>query len=774
MIDAAARCSKLSAQSLERQRIRVRGVVQGVGFRPFVYRAATELQLAGTVCNDGAGVWIDVQGAPAALAALRARLRTAPPPRARVDSIDVEDCVPDPGRDGFSVIESLATGTDTAIGHDTGVCPACLAEMFDAGDRRYRYALINCTDCGPRYTVTEALPYDRARTSLAPFPLCARCDAEYRAPGERRFHAEATACAVCGPSLRLVGGDPAEDPIAGALRCLQSGGIVAIKGLGGWHLACVATDAAAVARLRSRKHREEQPFAVMAANVASLADLVRLCDAERALLESVERPIVLVPRAPSAGAALAGIADGVGRLGVMLPYTPIHHLLFHEALGRPAGNGWLAEAQPLLLVMTSANLHDEPLVIDDDEALQALAGIADAWLLHDRRIVTRCDDSVMRVREGQPRFVRRARGAAPRAIGLASRGPQVLGLGGHYKATACVTRGDQAFLSPHVGDLDLAPTRRAFDAAVAHLLSLTGVRPVAVAHDLHPDFHSTRLAARLAAEWSVPLIPVQHHHAHVAAVLAEHGVEGPVLGLALDGVGYGTDRGAWGGELLRVDGARMQRLGHLRTLPLVGGDRAAREPWRVAAAVLVALGRADEISTRFASQPAATAVARLLAHGRAPSTSSLGRWFDAAAALVGLRQVTSFEGQAAMLLEGAAAAAGVAEPAAAARLGADGVLDLLPLLEPLLRSADRGRLAAEFHAGVARGLAEWVSVAAIQSGLDRVACGGGCLQNDVLACALRRELAARGLRMLESAAAPPNDGAISLGQCWIAQRAQGE
>ncbi len=772
MNDATPRVPAPAASRVARQRIRVRGVVQGVGFRPFVYRAATELRLAGSVCNDGAGVWIDVQGAPAALAALRLRLDSAPPPRARVDQIEVEECPPDPGRDGFSVVDSRATGTQTAIGRDTGVCPACLTELFNPADRRYRYALINCTDCGPRYTVTYALPYDRQRTSLAPFPLCADCEREYRAPGERRFHAEATACAGCGPMLRLVGGALHEDPIAGTLRLLRAGSIVALKGLGGWHLACDAHDVAAVARLRDRKHREEQPFAVMIANTASLEGLARPDAAERALLESAERPIVLVARDPTARAALPGIADGVDRLGVMLPYTPIHYLLYHEALGRPAGTGWLGMAQSLLLVMTSANLHDEPLVTDDEEALRSLAGIADAWLLHDRVIVTRCDDSVMRVRDGTPRFVRRARGAAPLGIRLAAPGAAVLGLGGHYKATACVSRGAEAFLSPHVGDLDLAPTRRAFDGVVAHLLALTGVQPTLIAHDLHPDFHSTRLAARLSCEWGVPTLPVQHHHAHVAAVLAEHGVEGPVLGLALDGIGHGTDGGAWGGELLRVDGAAMQRLGHLRALPLAGGDRAAREPWRLAAAVLAALGHAEQIRLRFPRQPAVAVVERLLAGGRAPSTSSLGRWFDAAAGLLGVREVTSFEGQAAMLLEGLAASVGVVAPQASALLGADGVLDPLPLLRPLLAATDPGRAAAAFHAGLAHSLADWVAAAAARTGLQTVACGGGCLQNDLLARALRLELDARGIVMLEAAAVPPNDGAISLGQCWIAQRAQ--
>jgi hydrogenase maturation protein HypF len=754
-----------------RRRIRVRGVVQGVGFRPFVYRAAIELGLAGTVCNDGAGVAIDAQGGAAALAELVRRVQRAPPPRARVDAVEVEDCAPEPGRRGFSVTESRETSTTTAIGHDTATCAACLAELCDPAQRRYRYAFTNCTDCGPRYTVTRSLPYDRATTSLAPFPLCPDCEREYRAPGDRRFHAEATACPVCGPRLTLVGGADGEDPIAGCLRLLRAGCIVAIKGLGGYHLACDAADAAAVACLRARKQREEQPFALLAANVASLAPFVEADAAERALLESAERPIVLLRRRAAAPAALPGIADGLAQLGVMLPYTPIQFLLFHEAAGRPAGTAWLAAAQPLVLVMTSANLHGEPLVTDDAEALASLAGIADAWLGHDREIVARCDDTVMRVRAGEPRFVRRARGAAPRAVALARATAPVLGVGGHYKATACVTRGAEAFLSPHVGDLDLAATRRALDAAVAHLLALTAVRPAAIGHDLHPDFHSTRLAEALARAWQVPLVGVQHHHAHVAAVLAEHRYEGPALGLALDGVGYGSDGTPWGGELLRVDGAAFRRLGHLRTLPLVGGDRAAREPWRMAAAALAALGRGDEIATRFAAQPAAALVARALARGAgAPQTSSLGRWFDAAAGLLGLRATTSFEGQAAMLLEGLAAQARPAPRPPQCPTGADGVLDLLPLVAPLAAARDPARAAADFHAGLALALAEWVAAAATDSGLGVVACGGGCFMNDLLSRQLRRELGVRGIAMLEAAAVPPNDGAVSLGQCWVAQR----
>jgi hydrogenase maturation protein HypF len=767
--------------NVARRRIRVHGIVQGVGFRPFVYRLATSLDLAGAVRNDGAGVSIDVQGAPAALESFVARLRSDAPPLACVDAIETEDLAPDSRGAGFVVEASEATATATAIGPDTATCEHCLQELFTPQDRRWRYPFINCTDCGPRYTITRGLPYDRALTSLAPFRLCPACQAEYVEPGHRRFHAEATACPVCGPKLRLVvaptapGATPADaddDPIRAALRLLQAGAIVAIKGLGGFHLACDARNPVAIGRLRERKHREEQPLAIMALNVPSLEPTVEVVGAERRLLESRDRPIVLLQRQHGAEHALPGIADGLARLGVMLPYTPIHYLLFHEAAGRPEGTAWLGSRQRLLLVMTSANVHGDPLVIDDAEAQEKLAGIADAWLLHDRAIVTRCDDSVIRVRGDRPQFVRRARGAAPKPIRLASAGPAVLSLGGHYKVTACLTRGDEAFVSPHVGDLDAPAARRALDATVTHLLRLVDEQPALIAHDLHPDFYGTRLAARLAAEWDVPTVAVQHHHAHVASVLAEHHVGEPTLGLALDGVGYGTDGGIWGGELLLVDGARCDRLGHLRELALAGGDRAAREPWRMAAAVLHELGRGAEIRTRFARQPAAPTVAAMLEQGRAVvKTSSTGRWFDAAAGLLGIKPTMTFEGQAAMLFEGLAAVARDSTPAVARhRILDDLTLDLLPLVESMDVSSDPISAAARFHLGFALALADWVELASRRTGLKRVACGGGCFLNEVLSRRLRAELAKRGIEMLEAEALPPNDGGLSLGQCWVAQR----
>ncbi len=474
--------------------------------------------------------------------------------------------------------------------------------------------------------------------------------------------------------------------------------------------------------------------------------------AEAGLLQSAERPVLLLRKTAGADALLCGVAPGLAWLGVMLPYTPLQVLLFHEAAGRPAGTDWLTQPHPLALVMTSANPGGEPLVTANDEALARLAGIADAFLLHDRDIVQRCDDSVLRAVAGDPargfQFVRRARGYTPRAIRLAAAGPSVLALGGHFKNTVCVTRGDEAFVSQHVGDLDNAPTCRALDDTVAHLLDILQVEPALVAHDLHPDFYSTRLAARIAERHRVPLLAVQHHHAHIAAVLAEHRVRGPVLGLAMDGVGLGPDGTAWGGELLRVDGASCARLGRLRPLRLPGGDRAAREPWRMAAAALSLAGRGDTIATRFADEAAAAAVATLLQRGlHAPETSSLGRWFDAAAGLLGVTRRMAFEGQAAMLLEGLAERHGPvgAEPGLVT-IGADNELDLGALALHLADEADAGRGAAVFHATLAAALADWVARAARAQQLTTVACGGGCFLNALLAGGLRLELADAGTR----------------------------
>ena len=851
------------------RRLRVTGIVQGVGFRPYVWHLARQLGLAGWVRNDAAGVEVLVEGEAERIEAFTRRLPEDIPPLAQVRDLTWVDRPATGEHADFGIRESGAGQAATLIGPDTAVCPDCLAEMFDPADRRHRYAFINCTHCGPRYTLTRRLPYDRAQTSMAAFPLCPACEREYRDPADRRFHAEPTACPVCGPRLGLeelpspAGGEgeggegriwasqetaalsPALprlrgrglDPIADTLHRLQAGQILALKGLGGFHLACDARDAAAVQALRARKHRDEKPFAVMAANLASLSEWVEISPAEAELLQSPERPIVLLRKKPGADAVFPGIAPGLAWLGVMLPYTPIHWLLFHEAAGRPAGTGWLDQPQALVLVMTSANPGGEPLVIGNEEAVERLAGIADGVLLHDRDIVVRCDDSVVRCVAGIPptppfskggegpltvaerslplekggqegfhratdagifdippgpplkrgeanlQFIRRARGYTPRAIRLARSGPAVLALGGYLKNTICVTRGDEAFVSQHIGGLDNPATCTMLMEVTQHLLDILDVEPEAVAHDRHPDVFASRHAQALAARWGVPAIPVQHHHAHIAAIAAEHGVTGPVLGLALDGVGLGSDGQAWGGELLRVEGAGFTRLGHLSPLALPGADKAAKEPWRMAAAALFRLGRADEIPRRFPGQPLARQLHVMLENRvHCPPTTSLGRWFDAAAGLLGAREVMAYEGQAAMLLEGLAERAGPVQPVpdgwtfsprpqAGEGMGERAsceVLDLLPLLARLADEPDPVHGAALFHATLARALADWAEQAARRESLATVALGGGCFLNHLLSRNLRQLLAERGLTVLEAHQAPPNDGGLSLGQAWVA------
>ncbi len=547
-----------------------------------------------------------------------------------------------------------------------------------------------------------------------------------------------------------------------------------MKGLGGFHLVCDAQHPRTVAELRRRKHREEKPFALMVANVASATRHARVGAAERVALESAERPIVLLERHDPAADLPPGVAPGLAVLGIMLPYTPLHYLLFHEQAGRPAGTAWLDAPVDLTLVCTSANPGGEPLVIDNDEALARLGGIADAFLLHDREILVRCDDTVAQVRGERLRFIRRARGQTPRAVRLALGGPPVLALGAYLKNTVCVTRGDEAFVSQHVGDLDNRPTCRALEETAAHLLDVLDIVPAAVASDLHPDFESTRLAERIAAGRDLPHLRVQHHHAHVAAVMAEHRVAEPVLGLALDGVGLGDDGGAWGGELLQVGPSGFRRLGHLAPIALPGGDRAAREPWRVAAAALHALGRPEEIERRF-QHAAAPAVRAMLEQGvRCPPTTSAGRWFDAAAGLLGLKEVMRFEGQAAMLLEGLAAAHGPVDPSPDVRLADDLTLDLLPLFNRLADTSDAGFGAALFHSTLANALAEWAAAAADRTGLRRVVLSGGCFMNRILSAEVGRHLEGMGLTVLEAGELPPNDGGLAAGQAWAALMARME
>ena len=709
---------------VERRRIRVRGVVQGVGFRPFVHRVATREGLGGRVWNDGDGVVVEVEGPGAALDTFTRAMEEESPPLARVASI-ASELVPPVGERAFAVVTSRGGGSSAVIPPDIATCDDCLRELFDPFDRRYRYPFVNCTNCGPRLTVVVRVPYDRPSTTMASFPLCPDCRREYEDPADRRFHAEPIACPACGPRLSL----PLEDAVA----ALRDGAIVAVKGLGGYHLACDATSEHAVARLRERKGREEKPLAVMAADPHALADPT---PAELDLLRSPARPIVLVRRRDDAALA-PSVAPGTPWLGLMLPYTPLHHLLAADT-GLP-------------LVMTSGNRTDEPIAFDDDEARRRLGDVADLFLAHDRPIHRRCEDSV--VRAGFP--LRRSRGYAPSslALPLALERPLVAA-GAELKSTFCVARGDEAFLSSHLGDLTGEEAHAAFRNDLALWLDMLGVEPAAIACDLHPDYLSTRWAW----EQGLPVVEVQHHHAHAAACLAEHGETGPALAIVLDGTGFGADGTIWGGEVLRCDLGSFERVAHLEPVPLPGGEAAVREPWRIAAAHLERAGRPVPWE-RWEVVRESLAI-------NAPLSSGAGRLFDACSALLGVRERISYEGQAAIELEHLAAAV----PASAYPCSVeDGVIrgtDLIAAVhDDLAAGRDRAELAAAFHEGVAAAFA----IACADAGEPgTIVLSGGCLQNLRLLASLRSRLECQGFRVLTHAAVPPNDAGVSYGQAAVA------
>jgi hydrogenase maturation protein HypF len=730
-----------------RLRVRVRGAVQGVGFRPFVHGLAARYNLSGFVFNDDEGVLAEVEGVAAR--AFLVALSEEPPPRARIDGVEVT-ALPGQGQTGFSIRASKGCGTgQTAIVPDSATCTACLDEMLDPSSRFYLYPFVTCADCGPRFTIIRRMPYDRHNTSMAGFPRCADCARDFADPTNRRFQAEASACPACGPRL--------SHSIAHIQSALLDGKIVALKGIGGFHLFCDACNESAVQTLRRRKDRPEKPFAAMVANAACAEHFTNATPAERALLRHPARPIVMI----RGGAGLApSVAPGLRHVGIMLPSAPVHHWLFHLP-------GIHTPSRPRALVATSANWPGDPLVIDDEDALQTLAGIADLVVTHDRPILARADDSVMAVIGGSPVFIRRSRGFVPEPIDLGQDGPSVLAVGGHLKATLCVTRGREAFVSQHVGDLATPATIRFYEETAGHLLAMLGVAPEMVACDLHPDYRSTRFAEASG----LPVLRVQHHAAHLAAVAAEHHLEGAVLGAALDGQGYGADGSAWGGELLLVDGAGWRRHGHLLSLPLPGGDRAAREPWRMGAAVLSMLGRGHETGERFACMPLARPMAALLAEGDGaaakPCTTSLGRLFDAAAALLGVCTLQTYEGQAAMALE---ALVGVPRSLPWGFRIVDGVLDFQPLMSALLTPGLYAREGAElFHGTLIDGLAAWIGAAAASCGQTRVVLGGGCLLNTVLTEGLVDSLRARGITPYLPRAVPANDGGLSLGQAAMAR-----
>ncbi len=714
----------LLEQAAVRIGVTVRGTVQGVGFRPFVYRLARRHRLRGWVRNSSGEVEIEVEGGPLAIQRFVRELREEAPPLATIAAIETAERRPGGAEHGFEIIESRRRpGEYQPVSPDAATCADCLRELFDPNDRRYRYPFINCTNCGPRFTIIEALPYDRPATTMRGFQMCEACRAEYDDPEDRRFHAQPVACGDCGPRLSL--------PLEEAVAALRLGQVVAVKGLGGYQLACDAGDEAAVSRLRERKRRPSKPFAVM------LADPERYCyvsEPEWALLRGPAAPIVLLRYR---GGLAPSIAPGLRELGAMLPYTPLHHLLLHD-FGGP-------------LVMTSGNLSEEPIARDDAEARARLAPIADLFLAHDRPIAARYDDSVVRWAAGAPRVVRRARGLAPAPIELPN-GPPLVATGAHLKATFSAARDGQAFVGPHIGDLEHLLSVQSFEEARKRYQDLFKVEPEQVACDLHPDYASTRIAERLAS--SGEPIRVQHHHAHMASVIAEHGLSGPVTGVVMDGVGLGTDGTVWGGEVLVGDGSGFERALHLAEVPLPGGDLCAREGWRMAVAYGLAEPTAGIDAVRW------QLVRRLAASQRAPRTTSAGRLFDAVASLLEICQVSTYEGEAAARLEAAA------DPAV------DGWIDVrleenVRLFKEVARrraSEPASRLAAVFHNSLARAIVD----ACRRVGLETVVLSGGCFQNRRLLESCFEMLLAAGLRPYSNERVPANDGGLSLGQAMVA------
>lgn len=755
-----------------RRRVRagVRGVVQGVGFRPFVYRLAAEESLAGWIGNDTEGVTIEIEGESARVTEFLARLRSDLPPMARLDEVTVEE-IEATGEAGFRIVASEVHGAvSTWIPADTATCEDCLRELFDVKDRRYRYPLLNCTNCGPRFTITRQIPYDRPQTSMASFTMCAACRAEYDDPRNRRFHAQPNACAVCGPRVWLARADgseiPCADAVMEAVARLAAGGVLAIKGIGGFHLSVDACNEEAVKTLRARKRRYGKPLAIMVRDLERARELCVLTADEEALLTSAARPIVLA-RAREGNGIAESVAPGLPWLGIFLAYAPLHHLL-------------LCDERLRALVMTSANLSEEPIAIDNDEARERLGAIADAFVMHHREILQRCDDSVLAIVDGASQVVRRARGYVPLGIELPLDARPLLAVGGHLKNVFALTRGRFAYQSQHLGDLENLTGLEFFEESLKHWMRTFEIEPEAVAHDRHPGYLSTRWAKEWAEARGLPLIGVQHHHAHIAACMAEHGLAGPVIGLALDGTGYGTDGSIWGGEVLICRYTDFEHFAHLEPVPMPGGDAAVKQPWRMAYAHLRAAGLDAEEAAKLAgaSEQEARVVERMIVRGvNAPRTSSLGRLFDAVAAVVLSRRMADYDAQAAIEMEGLAVdepdMQSPAEYVLQLEFGSDGlVLRSKSLWRAVVRDLRGGVstpvIAARFHAGVARGFMDAALSVRRELGITQVALSGGCMHNRRLARLLREGLEREGFSVYAHRKVSPGDGGLSYGQAVVA------
>ena len=757
----------------------VRGVVQGVGFRPFVFRLAQEEGLAGFIGNDTEGVTIEVEGETTGVEAFLRRLQLEAPPLARIDSVAVTE-LETIGESGFRIVASEVLGlVHTGIPADAATCADCQRELLDEKDRRYRYPFLNCTNCGPRYTITRRIPYDRPQTSMARFKMCAKCQAEYDDPANRRFHAQPNACWECGPWLWLSGPGGTEtagdEAMESCVSQLVGGSILAIKGIGGFHLAVDATSDDGVMRLRERKQRYGKPFAVMAKDLAAAQEVCDLTAEDEALLMTPARPIVLARKKEGSGIA-TGVAPGIPWLGVFLPYAPLQHLLFSDGRLRA-------------LVMTSANLSEEPIAIDNEEARRRLGGIADALVLHDREILQRCDDSVMAMVDGAPQLIRRARGFVPQSVELPEgmNAPNMLAVGGHLKNVLALARGREVYQSQHLGDLENLTGLAFFEESLAHLMKTFEIDPEVVVHDLHPGYLSTEWAKKWAGDRGLPVIGVQHHHAHVAGCMAEHGLTGEAIGLALDGTGYGTDGKIWGGEVLiaRLDGPnpeRFDRFAHLEYLPMAGGDAAVKEPWRMALGALMTAGfgtDSAEVEQLIAGKEReAKVLLRMIEREvNSPMTSSLGRLFDAAAAVVLGRRTVDYEAQAAIELEGISLFAEEEHGYGIELEGGDWarrepvLLTTRELWRELLKDLRAGvgkaQIGVRFHAGVAEGFARAAVAARRATGVEQVAMSGGCLHNRRLARLLREKLEAEGFRVYLPRKVSPGDGGLSYGQLAV-------
>ena len=746
-----------------RRRLTVTGIVQGVGFRPFVYSLATDLALSGFVGNDTDGVFVEVEGSRETLDRFTSRLRSEAPPAARIATIESSDLAPS-GDDSFRIVASRGATIGTAlVSPDLRTCDDCLREVRDPENRRFRYPFINCTNCGPRFTITESTPYDRPNTTMAPFAMCEPCRAEYEDPADRRFHAQPNACPDCGPRvwLETASTTHADDPIGRTRDLINAGSVVAIKGLGGFHLACDASSDEAVALLRERKARVEKPFALMVADVATARRIAELSDAEVRLLESRERPIVLATA--RAGSGLSDlVAPGTTSFGVMLPYTPLHSLLLEP------GEVW---------VMTSGNQAQEPIVTRNDEARTRLGDLADAFLMHDRDIHVPCDDSVTRVLNGIELPVRRSRGYTPYPVPLPFAVPPLLATGGELKATFCLASGHDGFMSQHIGDMENLETLDAFARAVEHFQDLFRIEPQLIAADLHPGYLSTRWAAREAN--GRPVIEVQHHHAHIASVMADNGLTEPVIGFSFDGTGYGTDGTVWGGEILVADYGTFNRVAHLAPVPLPGGDAAVLRPWRMALSHLWAAGIpwVPDLPPVAVTEPTERAVVRTqLERGlNSVDTSSMGRLFDAIASLSGVRHRVTYEAQAAIELEGVVNDTATGSYSFGLRTGPGPILvDPGPVVEAVVgdvrAGADPGTIAARFHRGVAGMMVAVANRVRERHGLATVGLSGGVFQNVTIATAARSRLEEAGFTVATHRLVPPNDGGLALGQAVIAAR----